>query len=241
MPALRSTASIDAPVRTVTGALIEVVSTRAHVVSVSDNEITAVLPGRTFRAARLTARCTSTEDGTLLMCELSWLSPNAFVDGIAVRGPVLSLLGSVVEGARALAKELAGAAVVVGAAIVRDGRILAQQRAFPAEVAGLWELPGGRVEPGESDHAAVRRECQEELGIDVTPGEPVGPDIVLPGRKLLRIYRATTEADPVAVEHEALRWLTRDELDDVEWLPADRLLIPTFRTLLPTVSTTEPP
>ena len=232
MPALRTTASIDAPARTVAGALIELMSVRAHVVSVSENEITAVLPGRTFRAARLTATCASTEDGTTLTCELSWLSPNAFVDGIAVRGPVLSLLDSVAEGARARAAELMGAAVVVGTAIVRDGRILAQQRAFPADVAGLWELPGGRVEPGESDRDAVRRECREELGIDVTPGAPAGPDIVLPGRKLLRIYRATTEADPVAVEHEALRWLGRAELDDVEWLPADRVLVPVFRALV---------
>ncbi|ONI77372.1 DNA mismatch repair protein MutT [Actinosynnema sp. ALI-1.44] len=127
---------------------------------------------------------------------------------------------------------MTGATVVVGTAIVRDGRILAQQRAFPAEVAGMWELPGGRVEPGESDSAAVRRECQEELGIEVSPGDAIGPDVVLPGGKLLRIYCATTEADPVAVEHKALRWLNREELEDVEWLPADRILVPVFRALV---------
>ncbi|WP_236952423.1 (deoxy)nucleoside triphosphate pyrophosphohydrolase [Kibdelosporangium phytohabitans] len=119
--------------------------------------------------------------------------------------------------------------MIVGTAILRDGRILAQQRAFPADVAGMWELPGGRVEPGESDRAAVARECREELGIEVSPGAAVGPDIVLPGGKLLRIYQATTDADPVAVEHKAVRWLSQDELDDVEWLPADRILLPVFR------------
>nr|CEL19048.1 putative mutT-like protein [Kibdelosporangium sp. MJ126-NF4] len=149
-----------------------------------------------------------------------------------MRKPALSLLGSVVDGVRGRAVELVDAAVIVGTAIVRDGRILAQQRAFPADVAGLWELPGGRVEPGESDRAAVRRECQEELGIEVVPGDAVGPDIVLPGGKLLRIYRAETADEPVAVEHKAVRWLRSDELGDVEWLPADRILLPVFRAYL---------
>ncbi|RSM86992.1 NUDIX hydrolase [Kibdelosporangium aridum] len=232
MPALRTTALIEAPARTVAGAWIELVSKRAHLVSVSAGKIAAVLPGRTFRAARLTGTCVSTAAGTLLTCELSWLSPNAFVDGIAVRRPVLSLLGSVAEGTRSRAVELADAPVIVGTAIVRDGRILAQQRAFPEEVAGMWELPGGRVEPGESDEEAVRRECQEELGIEVSPSAAIGPDVVLPGGKLLRIYEASTDSDPVAVEHEELRWLSRDELDDVEWLPADRILLPVFRALV---------
>ncbi|CAM3932888.1 (deoxy)nucleoside triphosphate pyrophosphohydrolase [Kibdelosporangium persicum] len=232
MPALRTTALIDAPARTVAGAFIELASKRAHVVSVSDDMIAAVLPGRPFRAARLTGKCASTEAGTLLTCELSWLSPNAFVDGIAVRRPVLSLLGSVAESTRARAVELTGAPVIVGTAIVRDGRILAQRRAFPAEIAGMWELPGGRVEPGESDQDAVRRECREELGVDVSPGEAAGPDVVLPGGKLLRIYQATTDGEPKAVEHEAVRWLSRDELGDVDWLPADRILLPVFRALV---------
>lgn len=232
MPALRTTALIDAPARTVAGAFIELVSRRAHVTSVSADRIAAVLPGRTFRAARLTGTCASTGAGTLLTCELSWLSPNAFVDGIAVRRPVLSLLDSVMEGTRARAVELSDAPVIVGTAIVRDGRLLAQQRAFPEEIAGMWELPGGRVEPGESGQEAVRRECKEELGADVAPGAPVGPDVVLPGGKLLRIYQATTDEDPVAVEHRDLRWLSRDELGDVEWLPADRILLPVFRALV---------
>ncbi|WP_209648038.1 (deoxy)nucleoside triphosphate pyrophosphohydrolase [Kibdelosporangium banguiense] len=145
---------------------------------------------------------------------------------------MLSLLEAVTEGAKARAEALTGARVVVGTAIVRDRRLLAQQRAFPAEVAGLWELPGGRVEPGESDQEAVRRECAEELGITVVPGEAVGPDVILPSGKLLRIYRASTDGEPVAVEHKALRWLSAGDLTDVDWLPADRLLLPVFRTLL---------
>ncbi|MCE7008516.1 (deoxy)nucleoside triphosphate pyrophosphohydrolase [Kibdelosporangium philippinense] len=232
MPALRTTELIDVPARTVAGALIEVISKRAHLVSVSAGQIAAVLPGQPFRGARLTGTCASTPAGTMLTCELSWLSPNAFVDGIAVRRPVLSLLGSVAQGTRTRAVELVDAPVIVGTAIVRDGRLLAQQRAFPEDVAGMWELPGGRVEPGESDQAAVIRECQEELGITVSPGVAIGPDVVLPGGKLLRIYEAESAGDPVAVEHEAVRWLSQDELGDVEWLPADRILLPVFRDLV---------
>jgi 8-oxo-dGTP diphosphatase len=76
--------------------------------------------------------------------------------------------------------------MVVAAAVVRDGRVLAQQRAFPPEVAGRWELPGGRVEPGESVADALVRECRKELAIGVVPGEQLGPDVPLPGGYLLR-------------------------------------------------------
>src|SRR5882757_6987647 len=69
------------------------------------------------------------------------------------------------------------ARVVVGAAIVRDGRLLAQRRARPAELAGRWELPGGRVERGESEAAALRRECREELGALITVLDRIGGDV----------------------------------------------------------------
>lgn len=125
--------------------------------------------------------------------------------------------------------------VIVGAAIVRGRSLLAQQRAYPAAVAGLWELPGGRVEPGESDVDAVRRECVEELGVTVRVGAPVGPDVALPGDKLLRIYAAVlapASGEPHPHDHQALRWLTAAELDSVEWLPADQVLLPSLRALL---------
>ena len=61
----------------------------------------------------------------------------------------------------------ASARVVVGAAIVRDGRVLACRRTSPVEAAGRWELPGGKVEPGETPEAALVREVREELGVGV--------------------------------------------------------------------------
>lgn len=126
--------------------------------------------------------------------------------------------------------------VVVGAAIVRDGRLLAQQRARPAAHAGRWELPGGRVEDGESDADALVRECLEELGVHVVPGHRVGPEVPLPGtRSVLRIYAADLRdplATPHPVEHRALRWLTAPDVDTVDWLEADRALLPDLRRLL---------
>lgn len=132
--------------------------------------------------------------------------------------------------------------VIVGAAIVDGGRLLVQQRAYPDDVAGLWELPGGRVEEGESEAAAVRRECAEELAVDVTVGDPVGPEVSLPGGAVLRVHAATVHRGTVrAVEHRAVRWVGADEVADVDWLPADRVLIPALEALLARASGTDHP
>ncbi|WP_051581466.1 (deoxy)nucleoside triphosphate pyrophosphohydrolase [Pseudonocardia acaciae] len=125
--------------------------------------------------------------------------------------------------------------IVVGAAIVRAGRLLAQRRAEPPELAGRWELPGGQVEPGESEVAALRRECWEELGARITVTHRVGADQPLGTTKLLRIYAATLLArspEPRAVEHAAVRWLHPATLADLDWLDADRALLPDLAALL---------
>src|SRR5918998_204411 len=91
---------------------------------------------------------------------------------------------------RELTDQVPAERLVVAAAVLHRGRVLAQQRAYPPAAAGRWELPGGRVEPAESDVDAVRRECAEELGVRVDVGAPVGPDVVLGKEMLLRVYRA---------------------------------------------------
>jgi len=121
--------------------------------------------------------------------------------------------------------------LVVGAALFDpDGRVLAAQRDRPPELAGRWEFPGGKVEPGESETAALVRECREELGVGIQVQDRLGGDLPVAGGGLLRVWRGRiTTGQPSPREHRALRWLAPDELDDVDWLPADRPLIDLLR------------
>jgi 8-oxo-dGTP diphosphatase len=124
--------------------------------------------------------------------------------------------------------------IIVGAAIIVDGLVLGCERAHPPEVAGKWEFPGGKVEPGENDIAALVRECEEELGVVVAVGDRVGEDVPLAhGRALLRVWLADlVEGEPAALEHASLRWFSADELDSVQWLPADAPIVAELRLLL---------
>jgi 8-oxo-dGTP diphosphatase len=118
---------------------------------------------------------------------------------------------------------MAAPAVVVGAAIVRDGRLLAARRTEPPQLAGGWELPGGKVEPGESDRDALAREILEELGVRVQLGERVGGDWPL-GRYVLRVWfaRVLDGVEPRPLEqHDELRWVDPADLEAVRWLPGD--------------------
>lgn len=128
---------------------------------------------------------------------------------------------------------------VVGAAIVRDARVLAARRTAPERLAGLWEFPGGKVEPAETDAQALVRELEEELGVTVAVGDRVGPELVLGESAVMRVYLATlTDGEPVAHEHDALRWLAADELDDVPWIPADAPVLPVLAAQLRGMSRT---
>jgi 8-oxo-dGTP diphosphatase len=124
--------------------------------------------------------------------------------------------------------------IIVGAAIVVDGRVLGCERAEPPEVAGRWEFPGGKVEPGETDEQALVRECVEELGVVVAVRGRIGGDVPLArGRAVLRVFAADLiSGQPQALEHSALRWLAADELDDVPWLPADAPIVRELATIL---------
>jgi len=122
---------------------------------------------------------------------------------------------------------------VVGAAIVRDGRLLAARRTAPADSAGRWELPGGKVEPGETPEAALVREIAEELGVTVevdrwlTGSAPIGTTYEL----VVAVVTLTT-GEPAPVEHDRVRWLSGGELDEVDWLEPDRPFLAQLRPLL---------
>ncbi|MCB9673151.1 MAG: (deoxy)nucleoside triphosphate pyrophosphohydrolase [Alphaproteobacteria bacterium] len=120
---------------------------------------------------------------------------------------------------------------VVGAAIVRDGAVLAALRGPSMSAPGLWELPGGKVEPGESDREGLARELREELGVDVVVGEHLGTGSH--GRVELHVYVATlVSGEPVAREHAELRWVGPDALGTLGWAPADRPVLKPLATLL---------
>lgn len=122
----------------------------------------------------------------------------------------------------------------MAAAIVEGGRLLAAQRAGPPEMAGGWEFPGGKVDPGESDQEALIRECREELGVGIAVGHKIGGDWPLSPGYVMRVWLATlTSGVPHPHEHLALRWLARDEFFDIPWLPADLPIARAVRDLIP--------
>ncbi|QNP65115.1 (deoxy)nucleoside triphosphate pyrophosphohydrolase [Streptomyces genisteinicus] len=114
--------------------------------------------------------------------------------------------------------------VVVAGAVYDRGRLLAARRSAPEELAGRWELPGGKLEPGESPEQALVRELREELGVETEPVERVPGEWPLKPGYVLRVWTVRLlSGEPRPLEdHDALRWLGPHELDDVDWLDQDR-------------------
>ncbi|WP_406006955.1 (deoxy)nucleoside triphosphate pyrophosphohydrolase [Streptomyces sp. NBC_00637] len=123
--------------------------------------------------------------------------------------------------------------VVVGAALLDAGRLLAARRSAPPELAGRWELPGGKVEEGEAPEAALVRELREELGVDADTVERVPGEWPLRQPYVLQVWTARLRPGSAAPEplqdHDALRWLTPAEIWDVDWLDQD---VPAVRETL---------
>ncbi|MFJ4690102.1 (deoxy)nucleoside triphosphate pyrophosphohydrolase [Streptomyces sp. NPDC088766] len=115
--------------------------------------------------------------------------------------------------------------VVVGAALLDGGRLLAARRSAPPELAGRWELPGGKVEPGERPEEALVRELREELGVDARALERVPGEWPLRPPYTLQVWTARLEpasATPAPLQdHDGLRWLAPREIWDVDWLDQD--------------------
>ncbi len=117
--------------------------------------------------------------------------------------------------------------VVAVALIDTDGRVLIAQRPEGKKLAGLWEFPGGKVEPGERPEQALIRELQEELGIDVNSHAYDSFHLLMP-LYLCRRWSGVVQNR----EHAALKWVRPNQLSDYPMPPADEPLVAWLRDLL---------
>lgn len=129
---------------------------------------------------------------------------------------------------------------VVAAAIVRHGVMLAARRSYPASEAGRWEFPGGKVGDGEGPERALTREIAEELGCSISvvrwlPEGAAHQGVDAAGRSITIRLRVAVcslspgSPEPYPREHNQLRWLGPEQLDDVDWLDADRPFLAALR------------
>ena len=127
--------------------------------------------------------------------------------------------------------------IKVVAAVICDSlqtkpRIFAAARGY-GEFKGMWEFPGGKIEPGETPQQALAREIKEELDTTIRVGELIDtleydyPDFHL---SMDCFWCEVIEGELVLLEAQDARWLTKDELDSVKWLPADMGLVEKIRS-----------
>jgi 8-oxo-dGTP diphosphatase len=219
-------------------ALTEVAADRPH----SDAHVGA---GGLLAQVRHTRRFLPTGAGTLVDEQVEWDNRvpgplGRLLDQTVVRRHVVAAMQAHLDLLAAAAQRRAEDVVqVVGAALVDGERVLVAQRGS-GSLAGKWEFPGGKVERGETELAALVRECREELDVEIAPqaflGEVPLPGVVAggaPGASTLRVWWGRVVAgELVAHEHTEVRWVTADALEALDWIPADRPLLPAVRALL---------
>lgn len=123
--------------------------------------------------------------------------------------------------------------IEVVAAIIRErDRVLATQRGY-GEFEGMWEFPGGKIELGEERVEALKREISEELAVEIVVEELVCTvEYDYPNFHLTMhcYFCSIANGEVELLEHKSARWLRRDELNEVEWLPADVSVVNSLRS-----------
>ena len=118
---------------------------------------------------------------------------------------------------------------VVGAIIKDNDRYLVGQRAAHKSQGGLWEFMGGKIEPGETPERALRRECLEELALEIENERIIDSVVHEYPEKTIRLTLIECNPEngsvPQALEHQAVRWVSLEEMNKLEFAPADRELI----------------
>lgn len=221
------------------------VPVRTVVETISAAGMTSVLRAGPLPALRHDVTLTPDGPRTLVLDELRWTSPLGVLGRLADAAALRRLGTDLLAVRRAVLVERAAALnagpVIVATALVRAGRVLAAQRTRPPALAGRWELPGGRVEAGESEPDAVARECREELGALVRATGRLGTDLPIDAG-VLRVHTAELEPgspEPQALEHSGLLWVGGDELAEVDWVDADRAVVADLRSHLSTLVTAQ--
>ncbi|PWW21174.1 8-oxo-dGTP diphosphatase [Geodermatophilus normandii] len=208
-------------------------------------DLYAAGPHRGWRRLTHERRFTASGAGTVVEEQVAWETGlpgvlGRLVDRTVLRRRVRRAMCRHLDGyAAAAAVRALDVVQVVGAAVVRGDRVLVAQRGS-GPLAGLWEFPGGKVEPGEDHLGALVRECAEELGVVVAPKDFLGEVLLdgsvaggVPGTSTLRVWSARLAAgEPVAREHRELRWVCAGDLEGLDWIAADRPLLPAVRALL---------
>lgn len=113
---------------------------------------------------------------------------------------------------------------VVGAVIYKDNKILCAKRPKDKALANYWEFPGGKIEPGETEREALEREIQEELKCDIQINDKLITTVYEYDFAIISLttfYCELIEGEPVLTEHQAIKWLEPENLEQLKWAPAD--------------------